>query len=106
MTKIDSLVDNNYRGLSAAELLKAPVSALKGVSEADAALLIQALKIRTVGDLASHWSVRHAQMIAAAPTKPVILAPRDEEQASSVTPELITALLAPVDRPCAMRVAV
>jgi len=66
MANFDDLVDKPYRGKSAAELLKAPVSALLGVSKSDEERLISALGIRTIGDLASHWSVLNAQAIVAA----------------------------------------
>jgi hypothetical protein len=45
------------------EILKAPVSALSGVSEGDAKLLEQAFKVRTVGDLGKNKFFRAAQAL-------------------------------------------
>jgi hypothetical protein len=46
---VDAFED--WENKSLAEILKAPVSALQGVSEDDADLLNQAFNIKTVGDL-------------------------------------------------------
>ena len=62
----DELVDKAYRGKSAERLLDAPVSALKGVSEGDECKLKDALGIKTIEDLAMHWSVQHARAITEA----------------------------------------
>lgn len=80
MKNLDELVDKKYRGLSPKALLKLPVSALKGVSEGDAKLLEESLQIRTIGDLASHWSVQNAQAI--------VTAAESRPPASGGTPEL------------------
>lgn len=52
-----------YENLPLRELCDAPVSAISGVSEADAADLEQALRIRTVSDLADNIYVHLAQAI-------------------------------------------
>ncbi len=64
MADISKFVDKAYEGQSFAELAKAPVSALQGVSEADAAALASALGIKTIGDLATSKYVLRAQAIA------------------------------------------
>jgi len=57
------LVDKKYAELSPQELLDAPVSAIKGISEKDAELLKQAFNIKTIRDLAENKYVRLAQAI-------------------------------------------
>ena len=47
-------LDKAYEDKSVAEILAAPVSAISGVSEGDAALLHQAFGISTVRDLGSN----------------------------------------------------
>ena len=49
---------------SLAEVLAAPVGALSGVSEGDAAALQQACNIKTVGDLGRNKYFRAAQALA------------------------------------------
>lgn len=65
---LDALVKKAYAGKTAAELVAAPVEALKGVSAADAVALTKSLGIKTVGDLASNTAVLAAQTIAHAVT--------------------------------------
>lgn len=48
---LDKILDKAYESSSLAEILAAPVSALAGVSEADAGLLSKAFGIKTVDDL-------------------------------------------------------
>ena len=48
---LDKILDKAYESSSLAEILAAPVSALAGVSEADADLLSTAFGIKTVDDL-------------------------------------------------------
>lgn len=55
--------DKNYEKISYAELVKAPVSAISGVSESDAAILRTVLKVKTVGDLATNRYVQIAQAL-------------------------------------------
>ncbi len=62
---INKAVDKAYAGKSLNELLDAPVDALKGVSESDAALLKQAFNIKTIGDLANSKYFLWAQAIQA-----------------------------------------
>ena len=61
---LNVLLDKNWQNKSLAEILKAPVSALQGVSEGGADLLKQAFNIRTVGDLAKNKYCRAAQLLA------------------------------------------
>ena len=48
---LDSLLDKAYENSSLAEILKAPVEALAGVSTGDAEALKSAFNIKTVEDL-------------------------------------------------------
>lgn len=57
----DHQVDAAHRGKTAAELLAAPVAALKGVSEADGERLDDAFGVRTVEDLATQRFFLRAQ---------------------------------------------
>ena len=57
------LVDKKYAECSPQDLLDAPISAIKGVSEKDAELLKQAFNIKTIRDLAENNYVRLAQAI-------------------------------------------
>jgi hypothetical protein len=52
--QLDKALDKAYEGKSLAEVLDAPVSALAGVSEADAEHLAAAFNIKTVRDLGSN----------------------------------------------------
>ena len=56
---LDKALDKAYEGKSLAEILDAPVSALAGVSDADAKALAAAFNIKTVRDLGSnkHFAV-------------------------------------------------
>ena len=65
MADISKFVDKAYEQQSFAELVKAPVAALQGVSEADAEALAKALGIKTIGDLANNKFVGWAQAISA-----------------------------------------
>jgi hypothetical protein len=58
------LLDRDYENMSLAELLKAPVHALSGVSEKDAELLKQAFNIKTIGDLGRNRLFRSAADLA------------------------------------------
>jgi hypothetical protein len=58
------LVDKAYADKTAAELVDAPVDALKGVSEADGEALKKALNIKTIGDLAHNKFFVAARIIA------------------------------------------
>ena len=61
---INSVVDKAYEDKSFAEILKAPVSALQGVSDADASKLKDAFNIKTVSDLATNKFFLRAMAIA------------------------------------------
>lgn len=69
-SSLADLVDAAWRDRSAAEILAAPPSALKGVSEKDADLLDQALGIQTVLELAENRHVAGARAVAAAGGRP------------------------------------
>jgi hypothetical protein len=60
---LDSLLDKDYESKSLAELLKAPVSALAGVSDGDAQHLKDAFNIKTVSDLGKNKFFRAAMLI-------------------------------------------
>jgi hypothetical protein len=61
---LDAFLDKTYENVSLAEVLAAPVSALAGVSDADAELLKKAFNIKTVGDLGKNKYFRAAQLLA------------------------------------------
>ncbi|MET8145449.1 hypothetical protein ABZU32_34545 [Sphaerisporangium sp. NPDC005288] len=58
--EMSKLLDKEYESKSLADLVKAPVSALSGVSENDAKLLQEAFRIKTVGDLGRNKFFRAA----------------------------------------------
>ncbi len=60
---INKAVDKAYESKSFKDLADAPVSALQGISEADAILLQKAFKVKTVKDLAKLKFVKWAQAI-------------------------------------------
>ncbi|WP_019877780.1 hypothetical protein [Sporichthya polymorpha] len=64
MGDIASKVDKAYEGMSIAELAKAPVAALQGVSESDAQHLKEAFNISTIADLGTNKYFTWAQAIA------------------------------------------
>ena len=61
---LDSLLDKEYESKTLAELLKAPVSALAGVSDSDAQHLKDAFNIKTVRDLGTNKFFLWAQAFA------------------------------------------
>ena len=61
---LDSLLDKEYESKNLAELLKAPVSALAGVSDSDAQHLKDAFNIKTIGDLGKNKFFRAATLIS------------------------------------------
>jgi hypothetical protein len=61
---LDALLDKEFQDKSLADVLAAPVSALKGVSEGDADLLKKAFKVATVGDLGKNKFFRAAQLLS------------------------------------------
>jgi len=65
MADISKFMDKAYEQKEFAELAKAPVDALAGVSAADAAALAQAFGIKTIADLATNKYVLWAQAITA-----------------------------------------
>jgi len=60
---IDTVVDKSYVGKCFKHLADAPVSAMRGVSEKDAAALQKAFGVSTIRDLANLNFVRWAQAI-------------------------------------------
>jgi predicted RecB family nuclease len=58
---INRALDKTWESKSLREILDAPVAALEGVSESDAAKLQEAFGIKTISDLADckyfHWAV-------------------------------------------------
>jgi len=62
---LDKVLDKAWADKSLPEVLAAPVSALKGVSERDGELLKEAFGVTTVADLAELKYVRWAQALAA-----------------------------------------
>ncbi|MCD0449244.1 hypothetical protein LO762_08595 [Actinocorallia sp. API 0066] len=72
MASIDltKVLDKAWSDKSLPEILAAPVSALKGVSDRDGELLKEAFNVTTVADLANLKYVHWAQALAAlAPAK-------------------------------------
>ncbi|GGY98623.1 hypothetical protein [Streptomyces nitrosporeus] len=65
---LDKVLDKAWADKELAEILAAPVSALKGVSDKDGEHLQQAFGVRTVADLAGLKYVRWAQALAALDT--------------------------------------
>jgi hypothetical protein len=63
MANINKFLDKSFETMELAELVNAPVGALAGLSEADAAALATALHIKTIGDLATNKYVLWAQAI-------------------------------------------
>ena len=63
MADIAKFMDKAFEQKEFAELVNAPVDALAGVSEADAAALKAALGIKTIGELATNKYVLWAQAI-------------------------------------------
>ncbi len=57
---LSKLLDKEYENKSLMDLVKAPVSALAGVSEGDAKLLREAFRINTVGDMGRNKFFRTA----------------------------------------------
>ncbi len=60
---VEKYFERNYEKYSVQDILKAPVSAISGVTEADAADLKKAFGIETVGDLATNKYLCVAQAI-------------------------------------------
>lgn len=65
---LDKVLDKAWADKSLPEILAAPVSALKGVSDRDGELLDEAFGIKTVADLAALKYARWAQALAALET--------------------------------------
>ncbi|UCM92001.1 hypothetical protein [Streptomyces marincola] len=62
---LDKVLDKAWADKPLEEVLAAPVSALKGVSDRDGELLDEAFGVKTVADLADLKYVRWAQALAA-----------------------------------------
>lgn len=65
MADITKFFDKDYEQKDFSELADAPVEAIAGLSQADAAALAQALNIKTIRDLAENRYVRIAQAVTA-----------------------------------------
>ncbi|MCX4696517.1 hypothetical protein [Streptomyces sp. NBC_01408] len=65
---LDKVLDKAWRDKTLPEILSAPVSALKGVSEREGEHLKDAFGVKTVADLADLKYVRWAQALAALDT--------------------------------------
>ena len=61
---LDKVLMKEYETKSLDEIVKAPVTALAGVSEGDAEHLKAAFNIKTVGDLAKNPQFKAASLIA------------------------------------------
>lgn len=79
---IDTVVDKEYVGKCFRELAAAPVSALKGVSAADARALAKAFNVGTVRELAELDFVKWAQAIT-------ILADYEQETPADIAKETL-----------------
>jgi hypothetical protein len=79
---IDTVVDKEYLGKCFRELAGAPVSALKGVSAADAKALAKAFNISSVRELAELDFVKWAQAIT-------ILADHEQETPAQLAKETL-----------------
>jgi hypothetical protein len=64
MQGVEAKLDKAWHGKSAQELANAPVSALKGVSDSDAELLLKAFNIKTIKDMGTNKYFIAAQGIA------------------------------------------
>ncbi|MFI1828712.1 hypothetical protein ACH41E_20020 [Streptomyces sp. NPDC020412] len=62
---LEKVLDKAWADKGLPEILAAPVSALKGVSDRDGELLQEAFGVKTVSDLAGLKYVRWAQTLAA-----------------------------------------
>jgi len=60
---LDALLDKAWENKTLAEVLKAPVDALAGVSEGDAKLLKEAFNIKTIQDLGKNKFFRGALLL-------------------------------------------
>lgn len=63
MLGLEAKLMKAYEGKSAKEIADAPVTAIAGVSEGDAELLLKAFNIKTVRDLGTNKYFRWAQSI-------------------------------------------
>jgi hypothetical protein len=67
---LDAVLDKEWENKSLEEILKAPVNALAGVSDGDAAALQQAFNVKTVGDLAAASSSGRPRRWRCSPSPP------------------------------------
>lgn len=61
---LDKVLDKSYENKSLSDILSAPPSALAGLTEAHDAKLLEALGVKTIGDLADNKYVRLATALA------------------------------------------
>ncbi|MFB9237524.1 hypothetical protein ACFFWC_18525 [Plantactinospora siamensis] len=64
MLGLEAKLSKDWEGKSAQDIAAAPVTAIQGVSEGDADLLLKAFGIKTVRDLGTNKYFRWAQSIA------------------------------------------
>lgn len=64
MLGLENKLKKAYEGKSAQEIADAPVTAIQGVSEGDAELLLKAFNIKTVRDLGTNKFFRWAQAVS------------------------------------------
>ena len=102
-SRIEDLLDKAYWGWDPAKIPNAPVSALRGVSEADGDALAKSLNIHTIRDFATSRFVLAAQELLArasapvAPTPPAAPTPSPAAPATPVpAPETFEQMLARV----------
>jgi hypothetical protein len=62
---LDKILDKAFEDSTLAEIVNAPVSALAGVSDADAEHLAAAFSIKTIGDLGTNKYFKAAAAMAA-----------------------------------------
>jgi hypothetical protein len=60
---IDTIVNETFQGMCFRELVGAPLTALRGISEDEASALEQGFGVKTIGDLANLKAVRYARAI-------------------------------------------
>lgn len=63
MADLNKLLDKQYENADLEKLIKAPVAAIAGISDADAEALKRAFGIKTVGDLGHNKYFRAAEAI-------------------------------------------
>jgi hypothetical protein len=60
---INTIVNESFQGMCFRDLIGAPLTALRGISEQEAAALEQGFGVKTIGELANLKAVRYARAI-------------------------------------------